>query len=131
MLTALTCEAIDMRRFIFFIFISLTMQAGVPWTTQDMCLEGMFVASASMDWGQTLDIEKWCKKSGGKEENPVLGPHPSRKAINDYFVATIAAHALITNTLPESWRPYWQMVWIGIEADQVEKNIHIGIKLNF
>ena len=108
--------------------LTMPAMAREPWTTQDKILEGIFTASMAMDYRQTSNIHTgpW------HEENSILGRFPSQASINEYFFATTALHAAITNLLPAGKiRTAWQCAWIGLELGTVERNYRLGIRLNF
>jgi hypothetical protein len=134
-----------MRLLIAFLFCVVAHAQG--WTAKDYTLEGAFVASAMVDWGQTLQIsripdpqtayalgrpyrETWSQPDH-HECNPILGEHPSRKQVNTYFTSAILAHAAIANVLGGSWRTGWQVGSIGLEAIVIHRNVQIGLGCKF
>lgn len=98
------------------------------WTREDTNRQAVVTALLVVDWGQTRYI---AKHPEFHETNPLLGEHPSIGQVNNYFVASILAHATVSMILPPDWRKGWQYIWIGIEADTVDRNRHIGIKVSF
>jgi hypothetical protein len=110
------------------LFLTSALMAGQPWSTQDKVLEGAFVAATAMDWSQTLDIEN---HPNLYERNRIMGQHPKRSTVNQYFATSILLHALVADQLHGKWRTAWQSVWIGLEAGTVERNYRLGIRLNF
>jgi hypothetical protein len=110
------------------------------WTREDSYRQTALTALLIIDWGQTRYIVKhpidpkrpdgtynWRKEG----YNPILREQPSIGRVNNYHAAVIVGHAAIGMILPPDWRKSWQYVWIGIEADTVYRNHHIGIKVNF
>jgi len=93
-----------------------------------------------VDWGQTLWIAD--PKNGRTETNLILGEHPSRGEVNQYFLLSGIAHVAIANWLPTKTelfgitmnpRRIWQATRIGIEIDVVNGNrkAHGGFKFDF
>jgi hypothetical protein len=120
------------RSLLLALLLSPALCARDPWTAQDKVLEGAFVVATTMDWGQTLDVNRWAAGHACRhEDNPILGMHPSRAAVNTYFVGAILAHALVANQLSGCWRTAWQLTWIGLEVGTVQRNYQLGIRLNF
>ena len=118
--------------FITIIFFSYPAQAyefGQGWTRQNTIAQATFLALGVVDWGQTLYIAKHPEEYG--ESNPVLGDHPSTKAVNLYMPIAMAAHTLIAVALPPVYREIWQYVWIGIEIGCVEHNANAGVRIEF
>jgi hypothetical protein len=108
--------------------LAMPATARDPWSTQDKALEGAFIVSMAMDYRQTSDLHTgpW------HEENSILGRFPSQATINEYFFATTALHAVVTELLPAGKiRTVWQCAWIGMELGTVERNYRLGIRLNF
>jgi hypothetical protein len=88
-------------------------------------------ASQTVDMSNAYSPNNYKTYEGAYETNPLLGRHPSAQRVNFYFATTIAVHAGISYFLPSGWREGWQYVWIGVEANQVNRNRAIGIKMNF
>ena len=99
------------------------------WTSADTVAQGAVTALLIADWGQTryiaLNPQDW------HEKNSLLGEHPSSGKVNDYFAAAIVGHAAISYLLPKDLRHGWQYVWIGIEANTVQNNRSLGIRMQF
>ena len=111
-----------------------------PWTREDTYRQAALTALLVVDWGQTRYLVKHpidpVQANGtynwrAEGYNRFLGEHPSLGRVNSYFLAAIVGHAAISYVLPCSLRHGWQYVWIGIEANTVERNHHIGIKMDF
>lgn len=95
--------------------------------------EWAYQAVAAVDMMQTLDIKN---HSDIHEYNPILGSHPSDKAIVTYFVGTNLAHAGITKFLQaHGWSDrqiaIWEYTSIGIESIVVAHNFKIGLQVRF
>jgi hypothetical protein len=120
------------------------------WTREDSYRQAAVTALLVIDLGQTLWLVKnpknsqVCQPSPGfrqipcstthqprPEGNKLLGETPSIGRVNNYFAISILGHAAISYFLPRGWREGWQYVWIGIEANQVNYNRTIGIKIDF
>jgi hypothetical protein len=101
------------------------------WTTMDTSLEVVYGAFHVMDWSQTLHFVRNPERY--YERNNILGRYPSEGRVNSYFALTLAGHAAVAYVLPKPWRTIWQSVWIGIEANQVNRNreLGVGISLHF
>jgi hypothetical protein len=77
-------------RILLAILLTASLGASTPWTLQDKALEGVFVAAATADWGQTLGVDRWAKGNDTRREtNGALGKHPSRGSVNVYFAAML------------------------------------------
>ncbi len=102
--------------------------AADPWSTGDKVREGVYLTLLAADWGQTLDIEN---HDGYKEGNPFLGPDPSRSRITTWVLSTALVHVAAVHVLPARWRPIFQYLSIGIEANMVNHNASMGLRLAF
>jgi len=100
------------------------------WTRQDTYRQAALTTLLVVDWAQTRYIVKNPNEQDG-ESNPVLGSHPSTGRVNNYFAASIAAHAAISIILPPTLRHGWQYVWIGAEVNQLARNYRLGVRMNF
>ncbi len=99
------------------------------WTTQDTALQIAVTASLYADYAQTKDIQRYPQCW---EANPILGRHPTDKAIDRYFLAVAVGHAAIAYALPAGWpRTTWQGAVIAIEVAQVIKNKKAGFRFSF
>ena len=119
---------ISVSLFLTFTGLAVSYSAD-KWTTEDIMLEVTALGLKAIDWRQTRTIAKhpnlyW-------ETNPILGEHPSIEAINRYFITTALGHVFITHLLPQKYRKYWQLLWIGISANCVYHNYRIGIKIDW
>jgi len=122
-------------RGVFFLLPSLCFAD--DWSKEDSYRQTALTVLLVADWGQT----RWAIKQNEKncvrpcqvyeEGNPILGKHPSIGKTNNLIGASIIGHAAIAYILPRQWREGWQYVWIGVEANAVNRNQSIGIKFNF
>jgi hypothetical protein len=56
------------------------------------------------------------------EVNPILGRHPSMRAVDTHFASTIVLHSAIAVVLPIRWRRAWQAGTLGLEAICLYRN---------
>lgn len=89
------------------------------WTKADTARQIHFWYTLTNDWRQTKDIHKL---PGHHENNKILGKHLDEHEVTRYFAACAVGHALISYALPGKWRKTWQMVWIGIQSNQIQEN---------
>lgn len=89
-----------------------------------------YLALHGIDWAQTRSISK--NPQFLHETNPILGEHPSVGKVNNYFLATGLAHALIANQLPPELAKIFQYGTIGLEAGVTGRNkFKFGIGMTF
>ncbi len=102
------------------------------WTTLDTVLQSAFVAIVIVDWQQTREFTGCRDKYPDKyETNPLLGPHPSAREVNQVIVGSIVVHSAVAYLLPKPYRTVWQAVWIGVEAQAVSANYSAGISMRW
>lgn len=109
-------------------FVSTKSYAFDKWSTRDTVLEVTSELVLSMDWNQTLQIKNHPDQH---ETNVMLGQHPTDQSINQYFLAELVLHPIVTYLLPEKVRPYFQLITIGYEGNAVYQNTTLGLKLGF
>ena len=97
------------------------------WDKEDIALQSIFTIETLIDWKQT----KTFIQAGGKESNPFLGAYPSQKKIDILIGSSILLHAGISHILPKKYRNYWQLIFIGIEAQAIHHNYQTGVRINF
>jgi hypothetical protein len=100
-----------------------------PFSTRDKVLESGFVAVTALDWAQSRSVAKHPTRFD--EKNPILGTHPSVPAVDAYFAGCVLGHIVVSRLLPTQARPYWQIIWIGVEAGVVQQNYNIGVRIEF
>ena len=115
-------------RLIFILFLVFCSTAGADWSREDSVRQSVVFSLMLVDWAQTREI---ARNPQFRELNPVLGPSPSSKEVDVYFVAAGAAHYLLARALPPEWRKRWQYVWIGGQASTVMWNHQMGVRISF
>ncbi len=99
------------------------------WTKEDTQRQLAFTAAQLLDWKQTRHtVNNPCNFV---EQNPFLGPHPTRSAVNNYFLITTFGNYFIARALPNPYRKYFQMYCIFEEINCTGNNINIGVKTRF
>ena len=96
----------------------LPLSAG-DWTKADSLRQGAVLAAFYADYTQTCQI---ARSPHLRELNPILGPHPSRTAIDRYFITGAALHTAIAYFLPTDARRKWQNGTIAIEIGFIAHN---------
>jgi len=94
-----------------------------------------------IDIGQTLDIkhhpnihEGRLFESGGSAE--IIGEHPSDAQVVGWLAVEGAAHYAISRYMIRHDAPKWlvhawQAVTIGMKANCIQSNYHLGLKISF
>lgn len=104
------------------------------WTKADTQRQLVYTALHVIDWGQTRYIathEHIYETKLVYETNPILGKRPSIQEVDIYFASTLVGHAVVSYLLPPKYRAGWQMLWIGVELNQVSANYNIGVNVHF
>lgn len=112
--------------------VALLVLSGVAhseWTKQDSAWQLAYTALHVADWAQTRNIAR--NPDEFHETNPILGRHPSVSEVDDYFLVTGVAHALVSAALPPKYRRKWQAAGIVVEAGAVAHNYSIGISMSW
>ena len=99
------------------------------WTKGDYIREGAYLAVHTVDWRQTRRIAE--QPDQYRENNLILGEHPSVGRVNTYFAATTVGHILITHAIPHPYRAWWQYVTIGVSSAYVVNNYNIGLRVDW
>lgn len=99
------------------------------WSVADKERQAVYTALHLADYAQTHYIAR--HPDAFRENNPLLGAHPSVGQVNTYFAITLAGHYIIADQLSPKWRARWQYAWIAAEALQVVRNRSIGVGFNF
>lgn len=108
------------------------------WDKADVAREVAGAAITVVDWGQTNYIAGHPDRY--LELNPILGPHPSRTAVRNYFAGVLVLHPLISAAFPKhvtvwdcelSPRLAWQYFYLGVEATATLSNWKGGLKMEF
>jgi len=75
------------------------------WTIADYSVGGAYAATRAMDWRQTREIshhpDRWI------ETNRYLGPHPSKEAVDSYFLFTTVAMIAVAHVAPAVCEEIW------------------------
>ena len=111
------------------VLLVANLQASEPLSRADLIREGTVFATTLVDWGQTLTIAD--NPYALREQNPMLGPHPTRGDVNRHFLASLALHLIILRLLPERFRPAFQYGSIGWELAITAHNARMGISIRF
>lgn len=109
---------------------SWSLDQADPWTKTDITLEIIDLGLKFMDAKQTHDIVSR-QNEGYYETNFILGEHPSHGEVNAYFATTAIGHILIAHILPQPYRRYWQILWIGVSGSCVYGNYRSNLKIKF
>jgi len=81
------------------------------------------------DWAQTRYIAE--NPDEYHEINPILGEHPSRSRVDNYFAASWLFNQIVVRELGDKNRRTYQSLVIGFELVMVHNNIGLGIKCSF
>lgn len=102
------------------------------WTRWDTGWEIACEALLVADWIQTRNGDfSPGAKNRKREENKILGPYPSKKAIDRYCLTAIALHPIIAYALPQPWRGAFQAGTIGIQIIAIGSSVDFGVKIRF
>jgi hypothetical protein len=113
------------------------LAADWTWSKEDTVREVVGLGLTVIDYGQTMDL---ATREDRVELNPILGPHPSRENVRDYFLAVLVLHPLISLALPAEAdifgykakpRMAWQYFYIGVEVTATASNYNGGLRLKF
>ncbi len=86
---------------------------------------GMNVA----DFGTTVVFRS--QNKGIHEANPIFGDEISDLGLFGVTVFTSGLHILVTDLLPQKYRPYWQYSFGGIKLLVVGHNLGVGWGVEF
>lgn len=100
-----------------------------PMTKEQKVLQGTYLTVHAIDWRQTRYIAKHPDEFS--ETNPLLGENPSTSKVDNLMLSIALLHTGITKSLPSEHRMYWQMFTLGFKVGYVEKNIYLGIGMDF
>jgi len=96
------------------------------WSRADKGRQLAVGALQFIDCAQT----RYAMKHGSfKEQNPVLGSHPSLGRINNICAAAIVGHVFVSNALSPGWRAGFQYATIAIEGWVVIDHHRMGVTL--
>jgi hypothetical protein len=98
------------------------------WRTSDTLLAAGFSTLLYLDWRQTKQFTGPNQQPGVREENVVLGPHPSATVVDSDALAAMAGALVIGCLLPNPYRTGWFSVLIGVEIYAVNRNEQHGFR---
>lgn len=98
------------------------------WSDADVARETVFVALLATDYRQTMMIADNPDKYYERQIGGIIGHHPSKGRINNWFAVATAGHILIADQLPPGWRAAFQYLSIGMEGRTVYANFRIGLR---
>ena len=114
---------------IMFAFLSTVACAGGRWDTTDKILLGTTMATAVLDYGQTMHIAR--NPQDHFEYNPILGRHPSPAAVRNAFLIGAAIKIIIAEILPPRYRKVWLSGWTIGQGLMVLHNHGQGISFEW
>jgi hypothetical protein len=123
-----------MKNFIKSLFVLLLLPVAVyaqpmkDWDTTD---KQLFVASELLlfiDWRQSLEAQRHPDRY--KENNKILGEHPSAATLNKYFVGAMLGNYFVADYLTNYRTAYLASV-IAVEVTFVGNNKSVGLKIGF
>ncbi len=98
------------------------------WTQEDTTFEAIYVVVTLIDMKTTLDIKNHEELN---ETNVFMGTNPSDEQIYTYFAGAILTQYLIAAWMPQKFRGVWQGFTFGIEANDIDSNLKLGLKIKF
>lgn len=98
------------------------------WRAIDATTLAVSMAALACDWGQThrAASEHWTggmNGTGRHEGNQIMGPAPSTRVVNMYFVTSAALNVALWYALPRRYRSIVPAVVATAETIQVSNNI--------
>lgn len=102
--------------------------AGADWRPADTVRQAAYLSLHYADWRQTIQL---AEHPDYHELNPIIGKHPSRQRVDNYFAATAVAHTAVSVMLPPRWRSRWQYFTIATQGLVVHHNYQIGWRVDF
>lgn len=123
-----------LRELIAVVIVAGSALAADPyeWKTRDTLLEVASEVGIAAEWSQMLD----CVKPGYGYgihgiDAKMLGSHPTRARLNDYFISWEIAHPLISIALPQPYRGIFQGGTIAFELVVTRKNAGVGCRISW
>lgn len=138
------------------LLLAIPLQAQAPdWTREDTAWEVACLSVIVADWAQTRYISRhparevtenvWVKNPDGspmgyvpvtrsegfKEMNPILGPRPSTRKVDAYFLASAVGHVALARWLSPPHRRTFQALSLGWELAFVGGNVRAGVKMRW
>ena len=98
---------------------------GAAFWEREKIVEDLLIA----DWAQTRGMAAggWFRTH---ETNPILGRHPSSRAVDLYFAGTVIAHPIIAAILPDAAGSVWQVLTSAVEIKCIAGNAALGAGLD-
>jgi len=106
------------------ILLPLALAACGPIHPRTVRREGAYLAVQATDWRQSRTIAAHPDRF--QEANRVLGNHPSRAAVDRYFLAASLLHAGAVAALPDTYRARFQWLSLSLEASCIAMNAQDG-----
>lgn len=63
-----------------------------------------------------------------RENNPLLGRHPSEGKVNTYFALSVLTYLVVQDALPEKYASLYRKGIILLEVTCVSQNLSIGVR---
>ena len=92
-------------RVAFLLLLASNAFAIERWDTTDKILLGTAMATATLDYGQTMHIAR--NPQDHFEYNPILGEHPSPTAVRNAFMIGAVVKIIVAELLPSKYRKIW------------------------
>lgn len=115
-----------MKTIILLIIIFTSSTAHAEWTKEKFAHELCYVSVVVNDWMQTRDISKY----NLKEENRIMGNHPSNTTIDTYFASLLLINMAINYVLPEDYAKLWKIYCIADHSNAISINNKNGLNQN-
>ena len=113
---------------ILILLLAAPVSAG-SWDEENTRLHVPLTALMIVDYGQTLYIAD--HPIIYYETNVIMGNHPSRRKVTEYFMLSYLTITGITWALPAKWSHWYQKGVITVEAYYTVHNKSIGIGFSF
>jgi hypothetical protein len=104
------------------------------WTAAEIAREAAWEGLNTIDNRQSVQAAR--QPDHYRELNPILGEHPTEKALNLYFTAWVLLHPAITHALAREKtifgiqtrpRALWQNISLSVSGGCVANNFGIGL----
>ncbi len=98
-----TAETLFIILIVILACLPLDCEGAEPWTKEEVTYQIADEILFYIDRCQTQEAVM----HGFKEHNFILGKHPSRQTIDNYFIAVGIIHPVITHYLPRKYKMIW------------------------
>lgn len=98
------------------------------WVKGDMARQAALSGLWAVDWLQTRYV---ATHDEFYERNKILGKYPTTGDVNRYFAAVIGLQWGIACILPPDARKVFQYISIGYQAQNIQRNYSLGVRLEF